>query len=129
MDTESTLSADMSGGRDSKCSLGSNNSRRTPSLKKSAKFQRTSSAVSHHEDKAAVALRKLLTERLLITQAGEGVEDDDDYMDEDFMSRSAPCSRNGNYSRMDGVYSREDGRYSRDTDYETDLEMDYDGRG
>ncbi|KAH3848178.1 leucine-rich repeat-containing protein 74B-like [Dreissena polymorpha] len=78
-------------------------SRRTPNLKGSAKFQRMSSAASSQKSNLdKVALKNILQSRLLITQAD--YEDDD--VDIDLISYS-------------------NGRMSSATDYETDLDMDY----
>lgn len=82
--------------------LASTPNRRTPSLKGSAKFMRSSSSSSNNgADK--ISIKNLLQSRLLITQAG--YEDDDD-VDIDLINFR-------------------DGRMSSNTDYETDLEMDY----
>ena len=68
-------------------------------------FQRTSSSSSRSSSVDKIAIKNLLQSRLLITQAS-GLDDDD--IDLDLIDFG-------------------DGRMSRDTDYETDLEMDYDG--
>ncbi|XP_053392658.1 leucine-rich repeat-containing protein 74B-like [Mercenaria mercenaria] len=82
--------------------LASTPNRRTPSLKGSAKFMRSSSSSSRVAEAEKLAIKNLLQSRLLITQTG--YEDDDDI----------------------DMFGYQNGRMSRDTDYETDLEMDYD---
>lgn len=82
--------------------LASTPNRRTPSLKGRAKFERTSSSSSRGSAVDKIAIKNLLQSRLLITQTG--IDDDD--LDLDLIDFG-------------------DGRMSRDTDYETDLEMDY----
>ncbi|OWF38686.1 leucine-rich repeat-containing protein 74B-like [Mizuhopecten yessoensis] len=102
--------------------------RRTPSLNGSAKFRRVSSGrsgqsgASPHsvlsvEDKMA-ALQNLFSDKLLITElrgqhgATRKVENDynvDEEDDDNFTMSDYPM----------------DGRYSKETDYETDLDMDY----
>ncbi|KAL4238467.1 Leucine Rich repeat [Mactra antiquata] len=107
----STDSADvLEFGRRSNCSMqsmsrratpvhASTPNRRTPSLKGSAKFMRTLSSSSKKSE--VDAIKNLIQSRLLITETGYDPDDDVDFMD--FAN----------------------GRISRDTDYETDLEMDY----
>ena len=65
-------------------------------------FQRTSSsASSNNDDNSVQSYRALLKERLLITQPNDDNDDD--------------------------MFDFRESRMSRDTDYETDLDMDYDG--
>lgn len=66
--------------------------------------QRSSSSSSRVEAER-LAMKNFLQSRLLITQTG--CEDDDD----------------------NDLFDFQNGRMSRDTDYETDLEMDYEGEG
>lgn len=68
-------------------------------------LQRTSSSSSRASSVDKIAIKNLLQSRLLITQP-PGLDEDD--LDLDLIDFG-------------------DGRMSRDTDYETDLDMDYDG--
>ena len=66
-------------------------------------IQRTGSSASTNDDNATQqSFRAMLKERLLITQPNDEIDDD--------------------------IYDYRENCMSRDTDYETDLEMDYDGR-
>lgn len=75
-----------------------------PYLISLSKFiQRTGSSASTNDDSATQqSFRAILKERLLITQPNDEIDDD--------------------------IYDYRENCMSRDTDYETDLEMDYDGR-
>ena len=67
-----------------------------------SEFQRTSSSASStNDDNSVQSYRALLKERLLITQPNDDNDDD--------------------------MFDFRESRMSRDTDYETDLDMDYDG--
>ncbi|XP_060085740.1 leucine-rich repeat-containing protein 74B-like [Ylistrum balloti] len=111
---------------DSRNGSDSTPKRRTPSLNGSATFRRVSSprsGASPHsvlsvEDKMA-ALQNLFSDKLLITElrgqhgATRKLENDYNLTEEDddtFTVSDYPT----------------DGRYSKETDYETDLDMDYD---
>ncbi|XP_033736023.1 leucine-rich repeat-containing protein 74B-like [Pecten maximus] len=126
-----TISGTSTPFRDCESRNGSDSTpkRRTPSLNGSAKFRRVSSGRSGHssaspqsvisvEDKMA-ALQTLFSDKLLITElrgqhgATRRVENDynlDEEDDDTFTVSDYPT----------------DGRYSKETDYETDLDMDYD---
>lgn len=119
------------GRRGSDVSMDSSTSnRKRPSLRGSAKFRRIPSAAdsqSSMEDKM-LALNALLSDSLLITEFPAGNEavsrngkantTDDDTLKEEFGD---------NLSDDDFEELPEDGRSSRDVDYDTDLDMDYDG--
>lgn len=94
--------------------------RRTPTQRGSAKLKRiSSSAKSAHslssiEDKFS-ALSTLIQDRLLITEfpgrnSAAGRINDDDAFEEEFPDETPPS-----------------GRVTKEGDYDTDLEMDYDG--